>query len=154
MGHGRRRRQHRLGHVGDGDNIVWGTAADGDNIVWGTATDGDNIVWGTAADGDNIVWGTAGDGDNIVWGTVGDGDNIVWGTVGDGDNIVWGTATSGGRLPSTQMQWYRLFLNRHFDAFWVAHEFGDSFTSKDGRRDLKSPKELRPRKQPKSHGHQ
>ena len=34
----RRRRQHRLGHVGDGDNIVWGT--DGDNIVWGTAVVG------------------------------------------------------------------------------------------------------------------
>jgi subtilisin family serine protease len=130
----------------DGDNIVWGTA-DGDNIVWGTADDGDNIVWGTADDGDNIVWGTA-DGDNIVWGTFGDGDNIVWGT--DGDNIVWGTSIVGP-LPSTQLQWYALFLNRHFDAFWIAHEFGDSFSAANGRGTLKSPKVLRPRRLPKSH---
>ena len=141
-----------MGHGRDGDNIVWGTAGDGDNIVWGTAGDGDNIVWGTADDGDNIVWGTADDGDNIVWGTFGDGDNIVWGTFGDGDNIVWGT-TLGGRMPSTQMQWYRLFLNRHFDVFWVAHEFGDSFTSKDGHGRMTSTRVMRPRK-PKSHRHQ
>jgi serine protease AprX len=130
----------------DGDNIVWGTAADGDNIVWGTAADGDNIVWGTGADGDNIVWGTA-DGDNIVWGTAADGDNIVWGT--DGDNIVWGTRFIT-RLPSTQMDWYSLFLNRRFDVWWVAHEFGDSFISKDGHHALKPTKVTRPRK-PKSH---
>ena len=90
----RRRRQHRLGHVVDGDNIVWGTLVDGDNIVWGTAADGDNIVWGTdcgGADCDNIVWGSASDGDNIVWGTANDGDNIVWGTSMDA-NIVWATS--------------------------------------------------------------
>jgi subtilisin family serine protease len=162
------------GTAGDGDNIVWGTAADGDNIVWGTAADGDNIVWGTAADGDNIVWGTVGDGDNIVWGTAADGDNIVWGTANDGDNIVWGTANDGdnivwgtdgdnillgadgdnivwgtsviGPLPSTQMEWYRLFINRHFDTWWVANEFGDSFTSKDGRKTPKPTKVMRLRK--------
>ena len=168
------------GTAGDGDNIVWGTAADGDNIVWGTAGDGDNIVWGTA-DGDNIVWGTAGDGDNIVWGTASDGDNIVWGTASDGDNIVWGTAGDGdnivwgtdgtnivwdsdgdnivwgtrgiAHLPATQMDWYRLFLNRQFDAWWVAHEFGDSFVSRDGRHAPRSTKVMRPRKLPKSHRH-
>ena len=115
----------------DGDNIVWGTSGDGDNIVWGTAADGDNIVWGTdcgGADCDNIVWGTAADGDNIVWGTAADGDNIVWGTAADGDNIVWGTSVIP-LLPSTQMDWYRVFLNRQFDTWWVAHQFGDLFTS-------------------------
>ena len=147
------------GTAGDGDNIVWGTdcgGADCDNIVWGTAGDGDNIVWGTADDGDNIVWGTADDGDNIVWGTL-DGDNIVWGTDGDnivwgtdGDNIVWGTRVIAP-LPTTQIEWYRLFLNRRFDAWWVAHEFGDSFISKNGRLVLKPTKVMRPRKQPKSH---
>jgi serine protease AprX len=135
----------------DGDNIVWGTA-DGDNIVWGTASDGDNIVWGTASDGDNIVWGTAGDGDNIVWGTAGDGDNIVWGTLGDGDNIVWGTAVIG-HLPSTQLEWYRLFLNRQFDLSWVAREFGDSFTAADGRHLPKPTKVPRPRKRAAPHRH-
>ena len=143
------------GTAGDGDNIVWGTA-DGDNIVWGTdcgGADCDNIVWGTAGDGDNIVWGTAGDGDNIVWGTAGDGDNIVWGTVADGDNIVWGT-TVNGRLPSTQMNWYHLFLDPQFDAWWVAHKFGDSFVSTDGRRTSKAMKVTRPRKLPTSHKHE
>jgi hypothetical protein len=127
--------------TGDGDNIVWGTTGDGDNIVWGTS-DGDNIVWGTASDGDNIVWGTATDGDNIVWGTFGDGDNIVWGT--DGDNIVWGTRFIA-RLPSTQMDWYRLFLNPRFDAWWIAHEFGDSLISQDGHHTLGPSRVLRPR---------
>ena len=139
----------------DGDNIVWGTSADGDNIVWGTAADGDNIVWGTDCSasgqdcGGNIVWGTAADGDNIVWGTAADGDNIVWGTV-DGDNIVWGTAVTGV-LPSTQMEWYQLFLNRRFDAWWVAHEFGDSFISNGGHR---TPRVMRLRKLPTSQRHQ
>jgi serine protease AprX len=153
------------GTAGDGDNIVWGTASDGDNIVWGTAGDGDNIVWGTDSDGDNIVWGTAGDGDNIVWGTVADGDNIVWGTISDGDNIVWGTdgdnivwGTDGdnivwgttiiGPLPSTQMDWYRLFLTRGFDTWWVAHEFGDPFISKTGHNTPKPTKKLRLRQAP------
>ena len=158
------------GTAGDGDNIVWGTAGDGDNIVWGTAGDGDNIVWGTAGDGDNIVWGTAGDGDNIVWGTAGDGDNIVWGTAGDGDNIVWGTASDGdnivwgtdgdnivwgttviGPLPSTQLDWFHLFLNRRFDAWWVAHEFGDSLVSMDGHKTPKSTRVIRLRTRPGSH---
>jgi serine protease AprX len=137
----------------DGDNIVWGTDSDGDNIVWGTGSDGDNIVWGTS-DGDNIVWGTNADGDNIVWGTLADGDNIVWGTLADGDNIVWGTDVDNfswgmrtvPRLPSTQMDWYRLFLNRPFDVWWVAHDFGDSFTSKDGHHALKPTKVIRLRK--------
>ncbi|MCU1383953.1 MAG: aprX 2 [Acidobacteria bacterium] len=151
------------GTAADGDNIVWGTSTDGDNIVWGTAADGDNIVWGTVADGDNIVWGTASDGDNIVWGTAGDGDNIVWGTFGDGDNIVWGTASDGdnivwgttviGRLPSTQLEWYRVFLNRQFDLVWVAQEFGDVFTARDGHHLPKPTKRMRPRK-PASHRHQ
>ncbi|MGH9141758.1 MAG: S8 family serine peptidase [Vicinamibacterales bacterium] len=128
----------------DGDNIVWGTA-DGDNIVWGTSGDGDNIVWGTAADGDNIVWGTDCGGadcrNNIVWGTAADGDNIVWGTTSDGDNIVWGTGgDSMARLPSTQLDWYRLLLDEQFDIWWVAHEFGDSFVSQDGPHPPKFPK--------------
>jgi len=131
------------GTAGEGDNIVWGTADAGDNIVWGTGGDGDNIVWGTDGEGDNIVWGTVDEGENIVWGTTSEGDNIVWGTGADGDNIVWGTGTDGdnivwgtalgGHLPSTQMEWYRLFLNRRFDAWWVAHEFGDAFNSRHGR---------------------
>ncbi len=132
----------------DCDNIVWGTAGDGDNIVWGTAGDGDNIVWGTAGDGDNIVWGT-GDGDNIVWGTAGDGDNIVWGT-GDGDNIVWGTSILE-HLPATQMEWYQLFLNRQFDTWWVAREFGDSLVWSGGHHTPKPTKVTRPRKLPASH---
>jgi hypothetical protein len=119
--------------------------------VWGTAAaDGDNIVWGTAADGDNIVWGTAADGDNIVWGT--DGDNIIWGTIGDGDNIVWGT-TAVAPIPATQMEWYRLFLNRQFDAWWVAQQFGDSFLTKDGHNTPKPTKVIRLRELPKSRGH-
>jgi subtilisin family serine protease len=149
------------GMAGDGDNIVWGTAVDGDNIVWGTAADGDNIVWGTAADGDNIVWGTAADGDNIVWGTAADGDNIVWGTAADGDNIVWGTDGDNivcctrviAHLPSTQMDWYRLFLSRQFDVWWVAHEFGDSFVSGDERHTPRPTKLMRLRKLPTSHRH-
>ncbi|MGH7485436.1 MAG: hypothetical protein ACREMY_07495, partial [bacterium] len=106
----------------------------GDNIVWGTAADGDNIVWGTDCGGadcrNNIVWGTAADGDNIVWGTTSDGDNIVWGTGGD----------SMARLPSTQLDWYRLLLDEQFDIWWVAHEFGDSFVSQDGPHPPKFPK--------------
>jgi hypothetical protein len=115
----------------DGDNIVWGTASDADNIVWGTAADNDNIVWGTAADNDNIVWGTASDGDNIVWGTASDGDNIVWGTISDTDNIVWGTVHGVGR-PTTQADWYQLFLNRGFSAWWVGREFADGAAAGDG----------------------
>ena len=146
------------GTAGDGDNIVWGTAEPGDNIVWGTSADGDNIVWGTFGDGDNIVWGTAADGDNIVWGTAFGGDNVVWGTVAqegdnivwgtfdlgdnivwgtDGDNIVWGTdgdnivwGTGHGSRPATQDEWFRLFLNRRFDVWWVSQEFGDRFLSR------------------------
>ena len=127
---------------------MWGTA-DGDNIVWGTdcgGADCDNIVWGTAGDGDNIVWGTAGDGDNIVWGT--EGDNIFWGP--DGDNIVWGT-TVIGPLPSTQLDWFHLFLNRRFAAWWVAHEFGDSLVSMDGHKTPKSTRVIRLRTRPGSH---
>ena len=136
----------------DGDNIVWGTT-DGDNIVWGTdcgGADCDNIVWGTEADGDNIVWGTAADGDNIVWGTAADGDNIVWGTAGDGDNIVWGTSVRGP-LPSTQLEWFHLFLNRPFDAWWVAHEFGDTLVTKDENKTPKPTKVGRPRTGSRSH---
>src|SRR5262249_55231126 len=84
--------------TGDGDNIVWGTAADGDNIVWGMSEFGDNIVWGTSSVGDNIVWGMSADGDNIVWGMdCGGGDcaDKVWGSAADGDNIVWGAAEPG-----------------------------------------------------------
>ena len=146
------------GTASDGDNIVWGTSGAGDNIVWGTAADGDNIVWGTdcslsGADcgnhvwgttgaGDNIVWGTASTGDNIVWGTSSDGDNIVWGTASAGDNIVWGTDIQTGQLiitplPSTQFDWYTLFLGRQFDALWVSHEFFDTLVSLDGHRKLK-----------------
>jgi len=140
----------------DCDNIVWGTAGDGDNIVWGTASDGDNIVWGTS-DGDNIVWGTTADGDNIVWGTAVDGDNIVWGTSSDGDNIVWGTVDAGnmvwtfanGQLPSTQMEWYHLFLDRRFDVAWMAREFGDTFAS-GGRKMPKPTKKMRLHKRPAS----
>jgi serine protease AprX len=142
-----------------GDNIVWGTAESGDNIVWGTSAGGDNIVWGTA-DGDNIVWGTD-DGDNIVWGTLAAGDNIVWGTAGIGDNIVWGTdlgdnivwGTDGDNIvwgtgwwahaPVTQDDFYRLFLNRRFAAWWVAREFGDRILSNDDRH-LPQPRTKRP----------
>jgi subtilisin family serine protease len=141
------------GTADPGDNIVWGTSTDGDNIVWGTFGDGDNIVWGTSVpDGDNIVWGTSvPGGDNIVWGTsVPGGDNIVWGTlVPGGDNIVWGTSVPGddnivwgtdgdnivwgtGRVatPSTVRAWFRLFLNRQFDIWWVSQEFGDQLRSR------------------------
>jgi serine protease AprX len=146
----------------DGDNIVWGTSSDGDNIVWGTAADGDNIVWGTAADGDNIVWGTAADGDNIVWGTAADGDNIVWGTFGDWDHIVWGADGNQSiwdgwpisRQPSTSVEWYRLFLNRKVDVWWVAREFGDSFISGDGRPVPKPWRTPRLRKSTKSDRHE
>ena len=146
----------------DGDNIVWGTSDDGDNIVWGTDCGGqdcgDNIVWGTAGEGDNIVWGTAEPGDSIVWGTSADGDNIVWGTAQESDSIVWGTfdpvenvvwtsdgdtlvpgsapgevpGTANGSRPISQDEWYRLFLNRSFDLWWVATEFGDRLPT--GRR--------------------
>jgi len=74
----------------------------------------------------------------------------VWDS--DGDNIVWGTRGIA-HLPATQMDWYRLFLNRQFDAWWVAHEFGDSFVSRDGRHAPRSTKVMRPRKLPKSHRH-
>jgi subtilisin family serine protease len=109
----------------DGDgNIVWGTADD-ENIVWGTDDFDGNIVWGTDDFDLNIVWGT--DDENIVWGT--DGENIVWGT--DDENIVWGTA--GLSKPATQAEWYKLFLSRRFDVFWVSVEFGDRFVTRDGR---------------------
>ena len=125
-----------------GDSIVWGTAGDGDNIVWGTADPGDSIVWGTSADGDSIVWGTFGDGDSIVWGTAQESDSIVWGTFDpvdsvvwgiDGDGITWGNAggiVSGvppGSRSVSQDEWYRLFLSRSFDLWWVSQEFGDRF---------------------------
>ena len=29
------------------------------------------------------------------------------------------------------MEWYRVFLSRHFDAFWVA-QFGDTLSAQDG----------------------
>ena len=107
-------------------------------VEWGAlaTADGDNIVWGTSCGSDDC-------GGNIVWGTASDGDNIVWGTA-DGDNIVWGTAL-GGALPSTQLEWYRVFLNRQFDLLWVANQFGDSFASADGHKMIKSKKTLRPR---------
>jgi len=145
------------GTASEGDNVVWGTSAGGDNVVWGTNSDGDNIVWGTASDGDNIVWGTSAGGDNVVWGMSADGDNIVWGMASDGDNVVWGTdgdnvawGTVGDNIawgnapfarPVTQLDWYRLFLNRRFSLWWVTHEFGDRFVSKDGR---SMPSPIRP----------
>ena len=90
-------RQHHLGHdrrhhLGDDDNIIWGTHFIDDNIIWGT-DDADNIVWGTdcgGADCDNIVWGTA-DADNIIWGTAEQGANVTW-IQNDFDNIIWGTS--------------------------------------------------------------
>jgi subtilisin family serine protease len=142
---------------GDCENIIWGTASEDGNIVWGTAEGDENIVWGTAEDGNivwgtddfdgnivwgtddfdgNIVWGTDDFDGNIVWGT--DDGNIVWGT--DGENIVWGTdgenidwGTAHLDRPTTESDWYRLFRNRNFDVFWVGHEFGDQFMTRDGR---------------------
>jgi serine protease AprX len=142
----------------DGDNVVWGTSFNGDNIVWGTSVDGDNVVWGTDCGGqdcgDNVIWGTANAGDGIIWGTADLGDNIVWGTSADGDNIVWGTNADGDNIvwgtglfvqPTTQLDWYRLFLNRRFSMWWVAHEFGDGFVSKGGQPVPKPTRAMRPR---------
>ena len=42
----RRRRQHRVGHVADGDNIVWGTD-DGANLTWATSADGSPVLVGS-----------------------------------------------------------------------------------------------------------
>jgi serine protease AprX len=155
------------GTASSGDNVVWGTSANGDNVVWGTYGNGDNVVWGTAFDGDNIVWGTAAAGDSVVWDTAADGDNIIWGTGTDGDNITWGTADDDNVVwgtdrddvigdidsvarPVTAADWYRLFLDRRFATWWVAHEFGDR-VSMSGHEMPRPSKTTRQRTRPNSH---